>query len=463
MVQAINLITAPTTPYLNMDPSNDLYGNTVDQDTLQGGDEYAQQMTDSANNATGDMTGAFVPTAEGRQVIKRYPDGSADLTGGIHYNPNTRTMHWDDGGMRLTYSEGMEKPMARPIPRPMVNQVTGELMDVSDPSNIKMLKVPTANEGKPITQEDFNKLSPSDQNKAQMYAELRLPISPYGISRDKEFNRLLPYSTFINPNLNAQDYKIQQNVKTQYASNKQTDAGGQIRSFNQAITHLGTLDQLADSMQNSWSPGYNSVRQWLQTQAGQPYKKAYDEASLIVATEMARAYKGGVPDVDDRRKQQEALDSANSPQQFKAVIRQVIPEMVGGALENLDSGWEKTMGKPMNDKNLIFPPARTSLIRMGVTNFAGRDLSKYGENAPANYSQSPMSQGIAPKPATPAQAPVSQFVDWAKANPSDSRAQVILRNMNRIQPQQPPPQNAGPPGPTPAPAATGLPDPNSAL
>lgn len=263
------------------------------------------------------------------------------------------------------------------------NPVDGQMYDLSDPANPKLINFPDPLQGKEATQEDFNKLSWADQQKAKDYSSYHLTLSPYGMARDKTFQRLYPYIKLMNPAYDWTKSQARATVQKQYMNQAQTQPGGQIQSFNRALTHIATMDDLANQLNNINFRKYNSIANFMASEAGKSFRNNYDYAAGIVSTEMARAYKNGVPDDADIKRQRVSLDSANSPAQLHDVLRKSAIPLIEGALENLKSGFEEGMDEPFPNHRLILPPARTALDKLGYKHFAGVDLTGRGQASSA--------------------------------------------------------------------------------
>src|SRR5438132_542297 len=130
---------------------NDLYGDSAEQDTTQGTDDAASQVSDAA--ASSAIT-APVPSLQGKKVIGHSPDGSYQFDGGISYNPSTDTMQWDDHGTRFINAGGMSKTLARPIPRPIIQKDDMNRPYTVDPvtQTTKYLELPKSAPGSDLTQ-----------------------------------------------------------------------------------------------------------------------------------------------------------------------------------------------------------------------------------------------------------------------------------------------------------------------
>lgn len=359
-------------------------------------DEISQDEAASGSGLTdGAVSGDFAtPTTRGMKVTGVDTDGTIHYDGGVTANPKTQIMTWDVGGRRFVkvgpYGKVTSFPSSKIVKDSMGNLYEngqGKMVPIEPAGMIPKLKQGQVTDDmspEQRTQAALGDLSPDQQNivKAIAYykaplpaAALRNPIMQYAVSR----------AFALNPNLNLANYDAAKRMIIGYAQGKQGTEGGQIRSLNQTVMHLGVMDDLAKAMQNTWNPKYNSVKNWLQTNAGKPYQKAYDDAAFQVANEMARALKGSAPDQADIQKQESFFSDANSPEQFNQLIHKTVPSLLGGALEAMDSQYEGVMGEQLPEKRLIYPQVKDTLLKMGVKNFAGRQLGEPGPEADPMY------------------------------------------------------------------------------
>ncbi|PWT94143.1 MAG: hypothetical protein C5B54_00475 [Acidobacteria bacterium] len=391
-------------------------GRASDATTLD-----AEEQIGSAGLNEGSISGDYpVPPTRGLKYTIA-PDGTITYENGVVANPRTDTVTWQAHGRTFTkmgrYGTTRSDPTVRPWKGPdgntydlntvdangnmkplhpagMIQALTPDRAVAADDINTKLAAIdPNLPEDQRKALSDalekqraniaLGDLTPDQQNIVKGLAEYRYPVTAYAL-RNPQMQYAISRATVLNPNFTAANYDVAKRMLVDFALTKQGTAGGQIRSINQVIAHLSTLDDLAQQMNSTWNPKYNSIANWLSVNSGKPIVKQYETAANQVALEVARAFKGSAPDQADINRQLESLSSSSSPEQFRKILRETYPQLLGGALETLDAGFQGVMGKELPKNRLIQPATEERLLKMGITNFAGRNLIPKGPTpAPA--------------------------------------------------------------------------------
>jgi len=127
--------------------------------------------------------------------------------------------------------------------------------------------------------------------------------------------------------------------------------GQQVRSFNVALAHLDTLDQLATALGNNDSQLINKVGNAVSTQMGVPNVTNFEAAKKIVGDEIVKAIVGSGGGVADREEAARTISAASSPAQLKGVIN-TYRELMRGQLGGLRQQYETTTGRKDFDRFL---------------------------------------------------------------------------------------------------------------
>lgn len=138
-----------------------------------------------------------------------------------------------------------------------------------------------------------------------------------------------------------------------FSSGKQ---GNTVRSFNTAVSHLDTLGQLADALNNRDLPALNKVGNFYAQQSGNPAPTSFNAAKKIVGDEIVKAIVGAGGGVADREEAAKTIDAANSPAQLKSVIK-TYQELMVGQLGGLEQQY-KTSTKRDDFGNLLSDRAK---------------------------------------------------------------------------------------------------------
>ena len=188
------------------------------------------------------------------------------------------------------------------------------------------------------------------ENTAQMIANGQIPPlsgfamkSNYGqavMSRVKELNPEYSGSTFANVKQAEQKFNV----------GKQGDT---VRSLNVAVSHLDTLGQLSEALNNNDINLFNKIGNTYAKQTGSPIPTNFNAAKKIVADEIVKGIVGSGGGVADREEAAASIDAANSPAQLKGVI-DTYKQLLGGQLSGLKQQYEVSTGK--KDFNKFISP-----------------------------------------------------------------------------------------------------------
>lgn len=179
------------------------------------------------------------------------------------------------------------------------------------------------------------------ENTAQMIANGQIPPlsgfamkSNYGqavMSRVKELNPEYSGSTFANVKQAEQKFNV----------GKQGDT---VRSLNVAVSHLDTLGQLSEALNNNDINLFNKLGNAYAQQTGNPIPTNFNAAKKIVADEIVKGIVGSGGGVADREEAANSINAANSPAQLKGVI-DTYKQLLGGQLSGLKQQYEVSTGK----------------------------------------------------------------------------------------------------------------------
>ncbi len=132
--------------------------------------------------------------------------------------------------------------------------------------------------------------------------------------------------------------------------------GSTVRSFNVSISHLNTLDELADALHNGDAQALNRASNYFKSQTGNPAPTNFEAAKKVVADEVVKAIVGTGGGVHDREEAAKVIAAANSPAQLKGVIG-TYKELMRGQLHGLQQQYEVSTGRTDFDK-FLSPAAR---------------------------------------------------------------------------------------------------------
>lgn len=179
------------------------------------------------------------------------------------------------------------------------------------------------------------------ENNAQMIASGKLPPMTGNALRTPLGMKTMARVAEINPDYQGVDYGTRQKAEKDFATGKQ---GNTVRSFNVALAHLDSLDQLADALNNKDSLAINKIGNYVATQTGSPAPTNFVAAKKIVADEIVKAIVGSGGGVQDREEAARSIDAANSPAQLKGVIS-TYKDLMRGQIGGLRQQYESTTGR----------------------------------------------------------------------------------------------------------------------
>lgn len=130
----------------------------------------------------------------------------------------------------------------------------------------------------------------------------------------------------------------------------------QVTAFNTAIDHLGTMDKLADALNNNDVRAFNYLGNLVAKQTGQPAPTNFDAAKQIVTAEVIKAVVASGGGVKERQEAEANFSNASSPAQLKGVINSY-KQLLGGQLNSLGLQYENGTGRTDFSKKLT-PEAR---------------------------------------------------------------------------------------------------------
>lgn len=187
---------------------------------------------------------------------------------------------------------------------------------------------------------------------AQAIAGGKLPgLSGFALARPRG-QAVMARVMEINPNYDAGDYLAKNQALRGFSTGKE---GTALRSFNVAVDHLGSLGELADQLDNTGTPAYNKLANFVAAQTGSAAPTNFDAVKAIVAKEVVKAIVAGGGGVAEREELSNLISKANSPAQLKGVIGHYLDLMDAQRAGLLDQ-YERTTGR--KDGEQVFAAKR---------------------------------------------------------------------------------------------------------
>jgi hypothetical protein len=226
------------------------------------------------------------------------------------------------------------------------------------PSGAPVIQNPAAAMKAGLTGEDLLVHLPTSlANQVRAIGEGREP-SPASRSLTTPAGRqLMSLVSAAYPNYDAKNYATMGAAEKAFTSGKKGDT---TRSFNVAIDHLGTLQQVSDALHNNDVRLFNQAGNFIALQTGQPAPADFAAVKRIVADEVTKAVLGSAGALGDRKAVDDAINAANSPAQLRQVINRY-KELMGGQLSGLEQQYTSSTGKADFRDRFLTPTTKAAL------------------------------------------------------------------------------------------------------
>ena len=159
------------------------------------------------------------------------------------------------------------------------------------------------------------------------------------------------------PGYDAKQYGTMGAAEKAFTSGKKGDT---TRSLNVAVDHLGTLQQVADALQNGDTRMFNQAGNFIALQTGNPAPTDFNAVKRIVADEVTKAVLGSAGALGDRKAADDAINSANSPAQLKSVIDRY-KQLMGGQLAGMETQYTASTNKKDFRDRFLTPTTKAAL------------------------------------------------------------------------------------------------------
>jgi murein DD-endopeptidase MepM/ murein hydrolase activator NlpD len=240
----------------------------------------------------------------------------------------------------------------------------------------------SALEGKTTQQiANFQKLSEIDKSSvAQLIdgdALLNDIMASRGVQGSAARQSLLAKAQTVDPNFSENVNKQRNTFKTQW-NNTNGKAYNVRMGVNTAFQHLARLKELTDQLSsNSNFKKANSIGQYIQKNINGPQNETiaqFQDTVSLLATEIAKAYKGGVPDQLEVQQQINSINSIAPQNVLTAIINNKV-NLMSGLLTAQATEYEKVMGKFPAD-SIVNETSLDALRNAGVTTSHIEDILK---------------------------------------------------------------------------------------
>lgn len=155
------------------------------------------------------------------------------------------------------------------------------------------------------------------------------------------------------PEYDGAQFAVRQKTLGSFTTGKQGDA---VRSFGVASSHLDTLGQLSDALNNGDIKVINKIGNYVSEQTGHPAPTNFAAAKRIVADEIVKSVTGAAGALGDRETADKTLAAANSPEQLRGVIN-TYKQLMDGQIHGLRGQYKAGSGRDDFDTRFNIKPS----------------------------------------------------------------------------------------------------------
>jgi hypothetical protein len=197
-----------------------------------------------------------------------------------------------------------------------------------------------------------------DQVKALAEGRMQFPQgfalkSPY-------WQHMISLVSQYDPSFDAVNYNARAKTRAAFTSGKAADA---VNGLNTVIGHLDSLSQQADKMGNTSLPLFNSVKNWAESNSGDPRVKEFEANKKAVVDELTRVWRGSGGSEGDIKSWADTLNASQSPAQMHGVIAKM-GELLGSKVDSLAKQYNDGMGTTKEGLDLLTPRAAQTLGKL---------------------------------------------------------------------------------------------------
>jgi hypothetical protein len=203
-------------------------------------------------------------------------------------------------------------------------------------------------------------LDPNTAELVKRMANYDLPTSGFGGMDVKTRTKLTQLAALYDPAFSASNYAARAKTRMEYAPGGQI--GANIQAINAMTHHIDDFDRAFSKLNNAQLQKWNSAKNKLQTEFGDPALLAVQVPAKAVADEIAKVLKGGraAPTQEEMEAWQHIYSGSMSKPQEKAVVWQSL-QVAGGRLAALQDAYEANMGG--QKFTTIYPDTREIMIK----------------------------------------------------------------------------------------------------
>jgi len=206
--------------------------------------------------------------------------------------------------------------------------------------------------------EDFlASLPPEDRESIRNVASGKTPLTTFSVRgghREAIHKMVLQYDDTYNATR-----------PTMYREFTSGATGKNITSINTAISHMGTMSDLADALQNNDLVVANRAINFLKQQTGDPSVTNFETARQAVGEELMRTFRVVGASEHEAQAWMERFKTANSPEQLRGALG-TAGSLLAGRIKAVNDYWKRGTQTDKDFPDIIPPDNLATLNRLGV-------------------------------------------------------------------------------------------------
>lgn len=228
----------------------------------------------------------------------------------------------------------------------------------------------------------LSSLDPQLAAQVKGIAEGRLPYPTGMYLRTPQGQAIANAVNQYDPNMNASDYQARAGTLKDFTSGQ---AARNVTSLNTVMGHLDALNEAGKKLNNGRFTYLNQAENAVADAMGDPSVKTYKLTANAVADELEKAFRGTGGSLEGIRSWKAQIDTANSPEQMKAIVNQGI-ELLDSRINALGEQYNRGMKTNRDAFELLNPKEREIYQRLkggshgGTATASGWGIKQKGGN-----------------------------------------------------------------------------------
>lgn len=189
-------------------------------------------------------------------------------------------------------------------------------------------------------------------------------VKSRGIQGTQQIQKLLNYAQSVDPSYSVNTEKQRFAFKQKWVNDSVQGSVGSRTAINTALGHLADLSEASKQLPGGVLKKMNSVKNVLSKEFGDPSVTNFRIVLEALGSELARVYKGGVPNEGEIRAWQESLAANFAKNQLSGAFN-TTAKLLSSKITGLRYTYKTAMGKEY-DQTVIDPDKRQALINAGI-------------------------------------------------------------------------------------------------